>query len=131
VKDAGKVVVAAYVVPTPAKQVMVNGQMINSVGLEEATGELLRNILDVAGTKTALVAMGNPYVAQSFSKVETYICTFSNATSSEIGAVKVLFGETAAPGHLPVTLPGIAKRGFGLQRPPAGAGAQYACPRFS
>jgi beta-N-acetylhexosaminidase len=124
VKDAGKVVVAAYVVPTPAKQVMVNGQMINSVGLEEATGELLRNILDVAGTKTALVAMGNPYVAQSFSKVETYICTFSNATSSEIGAVKVLFGETAAPGHLPVTLPGIAKRGFGLQRPPAGAGAQ-------
>jgi beta-N-acetylhexosaminidase len=122
VKDANKVVVAAYVVPTPAKQVMVNGQMINSVGLEEATGELLRNILDVAGTKTALVAMGNPYVAQSFSKVETYICTFSNATSSEIGAVKVLFGETAAPGHLPVTLPGIAERGFGQQRPLAGSG---------
>jgi beta-N-acetylhexosaminidase len=116
VKDAGKVVVAAYVVPTPAKQVMVNGQMTNSVGLEEATGELLRNILDVAGAKTALVAMGNPYVAQSFPKVETYICTFSNATSSEIATVKVLFGEVPASGHLPVTLPGIAKRGFGLKR---------------
>jgi beta-N-acetylhexosaminidase len=64
--------------------------------------------------------MGNPYVAQSFPKVETYICTFSNATSSEIGAVKVLFGETATRGHLPVTLPGIAKRGFGLQGPTAG-----------
>jgi beta-N-acetylhexosaminidase len=123
VKDAGKVVVAAYVVPTPAKQVMVNGQMANSVGLEEATGELLRNILEVAGTKTAVLAMGNPYVAQSFPKVETYICTFSNATSSEIGAVKVLFGETATPGHLPVTLPGIAKRGFGLHGPSAGTGA--------
>jgi beta-N-acetylhexosaminidase len=122
VKDAGKVVVAAYVVPTPAKQVMVKGQMANSVGLEEATGELLRNILDVAGTKTAVFAMGNPYVAQSFPKVETYICTFSNATSSEIGAVKVLFGETATRGHLPVTLPGIAKRGFGLQGPTVGTG---------
>lgn len=123
VRDAGKVVVAAYVVPTPAKQVMVNGQMANSVGLEEATGELLRNILDLAGAKTALLAMGSPYVAQNFSKAETYICTFSNATSSEIGAVKVFFGEAPAPGHLPVTLPGIAKRGFGLQKPPAGTAA--------
>jgi beta-N-acetylhexosaminidase len=124
VKDAGKVVIAAYVVPTPAKQVMVNGQMVNSVGLEQATGELLRNILDVAGHKTALVAMGNPYVAQSFPTVETYLCTFSNATSSEVGAVKVLFAEAGSPGHLPVTLPGIAKRGLGLQRAPSPATAQ-------
>lgn len=116
VKDAGKVVVAAYIVPTPAKQVMVNGQMVNSVGLEEATGELLRSVLEIAASKTVLVAMGNPYVAQSFPNVETYICTFSNATSSELGAVKVLFGEAQTPGHLPITLPGIAKRGFGLQR---------------
>jgi beta-N-acetylhexosaminidase len=117
VRDAGKVVVAAYIVPTPAKQVMVNGQMVNSVGLEESTGELLRNILEVAKSKTALIAMGNPYVAQSFPNVENYLCTFSNAASSELGAVKVLFGEMPALGHLPVTLPGIAQRGFSLQRP--------------
>jgi beta-N-acetylhexosaminidase len=116
VADADKVVVVAYIVPTPAKQVMINGQMANSVGLEDATGELLRNILNVAGRKTALIAMGNPYVAQSFSNVENYLCTFSSATSSEIGAVKVLFGEAGTSGHLPVTLPGIAKRGFGLQQ---------------
>jgi beta-N-acetylhexosaminidase len=114
VRDADKVVVAAYIVPTPAKQVMVNGQMVNSVGLEESTGELLRNILEIAQTKTALVAMGNPYVAQSFPNVENYLCTFSNATSSEIGAVNMLFGEITATGHMPVTLPGIAKRGFSL-----------------
>jgi beta-N-acetylhexosaminidase len=115
VKDAKRVVVAAYVVPTPAKQVLVNGQMVNSVGLEAASGELLRSILDLAGRKTVVVAMGNPYVAQSFPGVENYICTFSNAATSEIGAVRVLFGEAAASGHLPVTLPGIAKRGFSLQ----------------
>ena len=124
VKDANKVVVAAYIVPTPAKQVMVNGQLVNSVGLEEATGELLRNILAVAGRKTALIAMGNPYVAQSFPNVETYLCTFSNATSSEVGAVKILFGEAAPVGRLPVTLPGIAKRGFGLQRAASGPGTK-------
>ncbi len=115
VKDAQSVVVAAYVVPTPAKQVMVNGQMVNSVGLEEANGELLRGILDLAGKKTVLIAMGNPYVAQSFPGVENYICTFSNATSSEIAVVRLLFGETTGSGHLPVTLPGIAKRGLSLQ----------------
>ena len=124
VKDAGKVVVAAYIVPTPAKQVTVNGQLVNSVGLEESSGELLRNILDIARHKTILVAMGNPYVAQNFPNVENYICTFSNATSSQIGAVKVLFGEIPAPGHLPVTLPGIARRGFGLSGGPNSTGAK-------
>jgi beta-N-acetylhexosaminidase len=126
VRDADKVVVAAYVVPTPAKQVMVNGQMVNSVGLDESTGELLRNVLETAAAKTVVIAMGNPYVAQSFPNVENYVCTFSNATSSEVGVVKVLFGEAPTNGHLPVTLPGIARRGFGLQKPSttgnAGAG---------
>jgi beta-N-acetylhexosaminidase len=124
VTDADKVVVVAYIVPTPAKQVMVNGQMANSIGLEDATGELLRNILDAAARKTALIAMGNPYVAQNFPSVETYLCTFSTAASSEIGAVEALFGEAATSGHLPVTLPGIAQRGFGLQRARIALGAQ-------
>ncbi|HEY7406504.1 MAG TPA: glycoside hydrolase family 3 N-terminal domain-containing protein [Candidatus Angelobacter sp.] len=116
VKDAGKVVVAAYIVPTPAKQVMVNGQMVNSVGLEESTGELLRNILEMAARKTVVIAMGSPYVAQSFPSVENYLCTFSNSTSSETGVVKVLFGQAVPGGYLPVTLPGIAKRGFAIER---------------
>lgn len=124
VKDAGKVVVAAYIVPTPAKQVMVNGQMVNSVGLEEATGELLRSILEAASHKTVVVAMGNPYVAQSFPNIENYLCTFSNSTSSEIGVVKVLFGQIVPAGHLPVTLPGIAQRGFAVQRAASPTGAK-------
>ena len=60
VKDAGKVLVAAYIVPTPAKQVMVNGQMVNSVGLEEATGELLRSILEIAASKDGISGNGQP-----------------------------------------------------------------------
>ena len=119
VKDAEKVVVAAYVVPTPAKQVMVDGKLVNSVGLEQGSGELLRQILDIAAAKTAVIALGNPYVAQNFPNVQTYICTYSNATSSELSAVKALFGELQAHGKLPVTLPGIAERGFSLPLPSA------------
>lgn len=117
VKEAARVVVAAYIVPVAAKQVMVNGQLVNSVGLEQGTGALLGKVLDIAADKTAVIAMGSPYVAQSFPKVQTYICTYSNASSSELSAVKVLFGELQAQGRLPVTLPGIAKRGFSWTPP--------------
>jgi beta-N-acetylhexosaminidase len=112
VKEAEKVVVAAYVVPVAAKQVMVNGKLVNSVGLEQGTGELLGQVLEIAAAKTAVIAMGNPYVAQNFPTVQTYLCTYSNASSSELSAVKVLFGELQPQGKLPVTLPGIAQRGF-------------------
>jgi beta-N-acetylhexosaminidase len=111
-RDAERVVVAAYAVPVAAKQVVVDGKLVNSVGLEQATGQLLAQLLDVAAGKTALVAMGSPYLAESFANVQTYICTYSNASSSELSAVKVLFGELKPQGRLPVTLPGIAPRGF-------------------
>ena len=113
VAQANKVVVAAYIVPTPAKQVMVDGKLANTVGLEQGTGELLRQILDAAAEKTAVIAMGNPYVAQNFPNVQTYICTYSNASTSELSAVKTLFGELQPQGRLPVTLPGIANRAAG------------------
>jgi beta-N-acetylhexosaminidase len=119
VKAADKVVVAAYVVPTPAKQVMVDGKLQNTVGLEQGSGELLRQVLDMAAAKTAVIALGNPYVAQNFPDVQTYICTYSNATSSELSAVKALFGDLQSHGKLPVTLPGIAERGFSLPWPAA------------
>lgn len=118
VKDAGRVVVTAYVAPTAAKQVMVNGKLVNTVGLQEATGTLLHQVLELAGAKTAVIAMGNPYVAQSFTEIQTYLCTFSDASTSELSAVKVLFGELQPRGKLPVTLPGIAARGFSLTGQP-------------
>jgi beta-N-acetylhexosaminidase len=104
VQKASKVVVAAYIVPVAAKQVMVNGKLENSVGLEQSTGELLRRILEMAAPKTAVVAMGNPYLIQNFPEIQTYVCTYSNARTSELSAVKVLFGELEAKGKLPVRL---------------------------
>ena len=64
-----------------------------------------------------VVAMGNPYLAADFPKTENYMCTFSNASVSEIGVIKALFGEIAIRGHLPVSIPNVAQRGAGLERP--------------
>ncbi len=49
--------------------------------------------------------------------MQSYICAFSNVTVSEVAAVKALFGEIPIHGHLPVTIPNIAARGSGIERP--------------
>ncbi len=110
VDEAQTVVAAVYVIPTA-------GKIGNSVAMADATGILLQQMLDHAAAKTAIVAMGNPYLASDFPKVENYMCTFSNAPVSEIAAVKALFGEISIRGRLPVTIPNIAERGAGLDRP--------------
>jgi beta-N-acetylhexosaminidase len=115
VQQAQAVIAAVYVVPTP-------GKMANSVGLVDATGNLLQSLVTSVGDKMIVVAMGNPYVAAEYSAIQNYICTFSNASVSEISAVKALFGEIAIRGHLPVTIPNIAQRGAGIERPAQAAG---------
>jgi beta-N-acetylhexosaminidase len=86
--------------------------------MADATGTLLQQLLDRAAEKTTVVAMGNPYLAADFPKIQNYMCTFSNATVSEIAAVKALFGEISIRGHLPVSIPNVAQRGTGIERPP-------------
>jgi beta-N-acetylhexosaminidase len=110
VDDAQTVVAAVYVIPTA-------GKIGNSMAMADATGTLLQQLLDHAASKTAIVAMGNPYLASDFPKIENYVCTFSNATVSEVAAVKALFGEIPIHGRLPVTIPNIAQRGAGIERP--------------
>jgi beta-N-acetylhexosaminidase len=96
--------------------------------MADTTGMLLQQVLDQAAAKTAVVAMGNPYLAAQFPKIENYMCTFSNATVSEVAAVRALFGEIAIHGHLPVSIPEIAARGAGIEHPveAAGGGTQHA-----
>jgi beta-N-acetylhexosaminidase len=115
VDQAQTVLAAVYVIP-------VAGKMANSVALGDATQTLLGQVVDHAAAKTIVIAMGNPYVASDFPKIENYMCTFSNATVSEVAAVKAIFGEIAIRGHLPVTIPNIAQRGDGIARPVVAAG---------
>jgi beta-N-acetylhexosaminidase len=120
VDQAQTVVAAVYAIPSAGKG--------NTMAMADATGALLQQLLDHAAERTAVVAMGNPYLAADFPKIENYMCTFSNATVSEVSAVKALFGEIAIRGHLPVSIPNVAQRGTGLDRPiqVANGGSQHA-----
>jgi len=101
---AQKVVVAVYVVPSAARSRTVARGQKNSASLPDSTAKLLSRILARATAKTVVLAMGTPYLTEDFPTIQNYICTFSNATVSEISAARAVFGEIPIPGHLPVNL---------------------------
>jgi beta-N-acetylhexosaminidase len=67
------------------------------------------------GKPVAMVALGSPYLLRNFPNVTAYLATFSNVPPSETAAVKALWGEIPIRGRLPVSIPGFAKAGEGLQ----------------
>ena len=112
VDEAESVVAAVYAVPSPGARASGAG-----VRPTDPTGTLLQRILDHGAEKTAVVAVGNPYLAEDFPTIQNYLCTFSTASVSETSAVKALFGEISIHGHLPVSIPTIAQRDAGIERP--------------
>jgi beta-N-acetylhexosaminidase len=117
VQQAEKVVIAIYAIPSAGRVRVENGQFRASSDMSDAPAALVKNVLQQAGARTIVIAMGNPYLAQDFPEVQNYMCTFSNASVSDEAAVKALFGDIAIHGHLPVTIPGIAPRNMGIEIP--------------
>ena len=67
-------------------------------------------------TPVVFVSVGsNPYLLTQFPKVAAYLATFSLTPPSEAASVKALFGEIPITGHLPVSIPGFAAVGEGIQ----------------
>jgi beta-N-acetylhexosaminidase len=106
------VVVAVYIVPSAARTMTVTRGLKNPASLPPSTAAVLGKILARAPQKTAVLAMGNPYLTDDFPAIQNYICTFSNATVSEVSAARALFGEIPIHGHMPVNI-----RDAGIQTP--------------
>jgi beta-N-acetylhexosaminidase len=77
----------------------------------------LLDALFATGKPVALIALGNPYLVRGFPKAAAFLLTFSTVPPSESAAVKALFGESGISGHTPVSIPGVAKLGEGVQTP--------------
>lgn len=116
-EQAQTVLVPVYAAPVSGKMVKQGTELKNTVSLTDAPAELMQRILQQAGSRTVVIAMGNPYLAADFPEVQNYLCTFSTTTVSEMAAVRALFGEIPIRGKLPVTIPAIAQRGAGIDRP--------------
>jgi beta-N-acetylhexosaminidase len=114
VSGASAVIAVAEAVPSARRTVA--GQAGGSVGLDSSGTELLADVVKAAGNQTVLAAFGNPYIGSGIQGIGSYICTFSNTPDSAQSLVEALFGEIPIHGRLPVSIPGIADRGTGLDR---------------
>ena len=117
VDRARAVVVAVYIVPSAARSRMLGRTGKHPASLPDSTSALFEKILGRAGEKTAVLAMGNPYLTDDFPAIQNYICTFSNVTVSEISAARALFGELPMHGQMPVNLSGVRVQTAGASRP--------------
>jgi len=117
VTEADQVVIVVYVVHTGIRQTMKDGKLMTAFGPLGPSGRLLQDLIEVAPRKSVVVALGSPYLIESFPQIQSYICTYAMATSSEVSTVKALFGEIQNHAKLPITLPGVAARGFSLPWP--------------
>jgi beta-N-acetylhexosaminidase len=118
VSSADNVLAAIYLVPAPGRAVRKEGATaVNTISVPDATAALLQSILEAKRDKTVVVSFGSPYFLADFPQIENYVCAYSNAVTSETGAVKALFGEIPFRGRLPVTIPGMAQRGAGMDQP--------------
>lgn len=117
---AQHVIAAVYSVSQPGP---VEAAATSASGLSaEGSAGILRNILSTAGDRTIVLALGSPYSILNFPSERSYMCMYSWVPTSERSAVKALFGEIPIHGKLPVTLPGVAKRGDGIDREASAAG---------
>lgn len=77
----------------------------------------LVNALLSGPAPVTLASLGNPYLVRSFPGAKAYLTTYSTTPTSEVALAKALFGEMPIKGRLPVTIPGVAKYGDGIQLP--------------
>jgi beta-N-acetylhexosaminidase len=70
-----------------------------------------------APAPSVLIGMGSPYVFAQFPKATAFLTTFSPTPPSETAAVKALFGEMPVGGKMPVSIPGLAQYGDGIEMP--------------
>ncbi|MGE5347368.1 MAG: glycoside hydrolase family 3 protein [Acidithiobacillales bacterium] len=66
------------------------------------------------GKPVIAVAFGSPYLLRDFPGLKTYVCAWGAQEVMQKAAAAALFGEAAFGGRLPVTIPGLARRGDGI-----------------
>ncbi len=62
------------------------------------------------------ISFGSPYVIREVPKLPMYLCAYASVPVMCEAAARALFGEARISGHLPVAIPGMFKRGDGIER---------------
>jgi beta-glucosidase-like glycosyl hydrolase/CubicO group peptidase (beta-lactamase class C family) len=84
-----------------------------SIGLSDMHHDFLEDLAE-ADTPVAFVAFGNPYAPTDLSPApDAILAAYGSGDASQRAAAQALGGAAGTPGRLPVTIPGVAKKGDG------------------
>jgi beta-N-acetylhexosaminidase len=90
-----------------------------TVAVPRAGAEAIRQVLAAAkgaGRKVVTVSFGSPYLLRDFPAFSTYLAAWGSQEVVQAAAAAALLGEQPIGGRLPVTIPGAAARGAGIDR---------------
>ena len=79
----------------------------------QAQGDLVNRLIKTR-KPVVTVAMRNPYDLKAYPEAKTHLLTYGYRPCSIAALVEVLFGEVEPSGKLPVSIPGLARIGDGL-----------------
>ncbi len=85
-----------------------------NANLNEPQTYLIKQLLERTNRIT-LISFGNPYLIRDFPKIQAYLCAWSDQPLMQRSAAKALLGQIDINGKLPIKIPGIAKRGSGIE----------------
>ncbi len=86
-----------------------------SIAMPPAGAAVVSRLL--AGTARVVVAVfGSPYVLREMPSARTALIAWGSQSDEQTAAARALFGEAPITGRLPVSIPGIAARGAGIQK---------------
>ncbi len=69
-----------------------------------------------SGKKVVAVSFGSPYLLRDFPAFQTYLAAWGSQEVVQSAVAAALLGEQPIGGRLPVTIPGLAPRGAGIDR---------------
>jgi beta-N-acetylhexosaminidase len=85
-----------------------------SVGLP-AAGKRIADELIKRQAPLIVISFGNPYLLTTMPESPSYMLAYSPFPVSQRAAARAVTGEIGIGGRLPVTLPGLYQRGYGLK----------------
>ena len=71
--------------------------------------------LNQKSNRIILTSFGNPYLIRGLPEIPAYICAWKGNDVMQNALVTSLLGKSNFSGTLPITIPEIADRGFGIQ----------------
>ena len=84
-----------------------------SVALPEEQVAAVHRAL-AAETPAIVACFGSPYVIKHFPEAKTWVGVFSSADVAQKAAARAIFGQTPIGGRIPVSVPGAARIGEGI-----------------